>query len=591
MMAKNLIGSYPKGIHYLATGLLALAITAFANPLCGQREGMPAGGSERVYLHLDKLVYVAGEAIQYKVYILNGLREDRIPCSKVLYMTLADNANANPVSWRINLENNPVSGHYILPADMNAGAYVLRAYTNQMRNVSSNPGFVQPLLVMNLSESTPDTLLMPGAVKNHQPGNAAGINLQDYALQVSPSRPIYSGDETVQLEIRMDSGQQPDARANLSVSVSAVSPFQEMLQEADLHTCLEPFMANGESIAEPCTYRMEDKAFILAGRIRSRDNSKPVVQRKILLSATDSVSPGILYAETDSAGEFLFYVNRAFDNKELILQFADQSNHADYRWELEEKSGNANQQSFAKYWLKPEESAYLNMVKDLKLIEAVYAEKTVREPDTAVLPDPLIRHFYPPDWVVYPADFAEMSSFKELVDNILPYVRFSKRNDVYALQVLNEGSGLWEENRLLLLNGVPYSDFAYIATLGSKEIKRIEVITSNYMLGDLTLPGVVSIYTHSPGIPENYLKNRTVTHRNTVIPNERKPVTPETVSGMHLPDFRTVLYWEPELTLAVGETRVLTFSASQLKGSYGVRIRGLVGGKHPVSAYTSFEVK
>lgn len=590
MMAKHLIRSYPKRINALATGLLALAIAAFANNLYAQLQGM-AGGSERVYLHLDKLVYVAGEAMQYKVYILNGQREDRNPCSKVLYMTLTDEANANPVSWRINLENFPVSGHFILPAEMKAGAYVLRAYTNQMRNVGSHSVFVQPLLIMNLSEATPDTLLMPVAVKSPHQGNTTGKNQQDYALRVTASRQHYAGDEKIQLEIRMEGRQLPDARADLSVSVSAVSPFQEMLQEADMLTCLEPLMANGERASEPCKYRVEDKAYILAGRIRSRDNSLPVVRRKILLSATDSVAPGILYAETDSAGKFLFYVNRTYDNKELILQFGDESNLADYSLELEEKLWDTDQQASATYWLRPEESAYLNRVKDLQLIEAVYAEKTVREPDTTVLHDAVIRHFYPPDWVVYPADYAEMASFKELVDNILPYVRFSKRNNVFTLQVLNEGSGLWEENRLLLLNGVPYTDFAYIATLGSKEIKRIEVITTNYMLGDLTLPGVVSIYTHNPDIPENYLKNRTITYHNTVIPNARKPVTPGPDSGMHLPDFRTVLYWEPELTLSFGETRVLTFSASQLKGSYGVRIRGLVGDKHPVSAYTSFEVK
>ena len=121
--------------------------------------------------------------------------------------------------------------------------------------------------------------------------------------------------------------------------------------------------------------------------------------------------------------------------------------------------------------------------------------------------------------LVKPGDYSELVNFKEITENILQGVRFVGRSNTYALQVFNVKTGQWPESNMILLNGVPFYDMNYIATLGTKDISRIEVITGNYLLGDLTLEGLVSIYTHDHKIPEAYLKNRSFIFQNTVVPS------------------------------------------------------------------------
>ena len=137
---------------------------------------------------------------------------------------------------------------------------------------------------------------------------------------------------------------------------------------------------------------------------------------------------------------------------------------------------------------------------------------------------PGTNYFGPPDITVKPGDYSELVNLKEITENILQGVRFVGRSNTYTIQVFNVKTGQWPESNMILLNGVPFYDMNYISTLGTKDISRIEVIAGNYLLGDLTLEGLVSIYTNDHKIPESYLKNRSFIFQNTVIPPD-KPVT------------------------------------------------------------------
>jgi hypothetical protein len=163
------------------------------------------------------------------------------------------------------------------------------------------------------------------------------------------------------------------------------------------------------------------------------------------------------------------------------------------------------------------------------------------------------------------------------------------------IQVYNVRTGLWPESNMILLNGVPFYDMNFIATLGTKDISRIEVIGGNYLLGDITLEGLVSIYTYDHKIPEFYLKNRACIFQNSVIPSEL-PATSvndgkRSEGTSHDPDFRVNLLWEPEKELAGNQKLVLRFPVSLIAGKYDVIVNGMTQTGNLVSGKTSFEVK
>lgn len=556
----------------------------------GQSSSAFSTGNERLFIHLEKFVYVTGEAIKYKVYLLNGTSQEMAPCSKILYFTLAEVNGNSLTNWRINLKDKSVSGSFIIPNEIKAGIYLFRAYTNLMRNGPMEQIYLQRVLIISLSEPTPETLMVPDSGETAAGSESASVQ-NDYSLKVSTTKSSYAVNEKVQILIDPGFLQLPDKSADLSVSVSADIPLQELIPETDIYACLKREPVHGESADFPCKYGLENKGFILTGRIKHKeDNTVPLANGRILLAITDSIAPQILYTETDANGEFRFYLSSLYDNKDLILQFGDQSRYADYTWEVDQKIITGDQMKTEKVLLQPQSMAFLGTIKDLRLIEAIYTGQKAAANPGSVFRD--VNYFSPPDFIVFPGDYAELVNFKEIADNILPEVKLVIRNRDYSLHILNKRTRMWQESNLVLLNGVPYSDLSYIATLGTKDIRRIEVINENLLLGELTLPGLVSIYTHDNSLPENFIRNNTLAYRNIVVPNDPENERPtEIVSEEHDPDFRTTLYWNPHVIITGKETLSIEFPASRFKGHFTVRVRGLAGNAYPVRADTSFEVK
>ena len=58
-----------------------------------------------------------------------------------------------------------------------------------------------------------------------------------------------------------------------------------------------------------------------------------------------------------------------------------------------------------------------------------------------------------------------------------------------------------------------------------------------------------------------------------------------------LPDFRNLLYWQPELALAAGQPRTLTFYTSDQVGRYLVVAQGLAADGRAGSTSVVLEVK
>jgi hypothetical protein len=415
-------------------------------------------------------------------------------------------------------------------------------------------------------------------------------------LKVNVLKPSYSVKELAQVELYMDTETTQSVSADVSLSVYTESPFEDVLLQHDIISSLS---LNGRMEAASgktptsCLYRMEDKGFMLAGTAKRRIDNTPLASVDVLLSVVDSVAPRILYARTDSTGKFIFFLGSSFDNKNLIVEPGTHQKNKEFYLELDKKTITAGQPDVIPYEMQDDKAAYLNTLKNIRLINAIYTE----QPASRGLEEANagINYFGPPDVLIYPEDYAIMVNFKDMADNILPVVKFSQRNSVFTLQLLNSGTGLWEESNMVLLNGVPFTDLAYISTLGTKDIKRIEIITTNFLLGNLSFPGLMSIYTRDHSIPETYLRNNAVVYQNTVIP---VGVSDETVienrkadEGEHYPDFRNSLCWKPDLVLTGKLPLVVAFPVSRLTGAYIVKVQGITSAGQPVSATTTFEVK
>ena len=87
---------------------------------------------EKIHLHFDKDVYVSGETMWYKAYLMNGLTIDTLSTS--LFIELSDPSGKIIMKQALPILESTATGNFDLPDSLKAGNYSIRAYTTWMLN-------------------------------------------------------------------------------------------------------------------------------------------------------------------------------------------------------------------------------------------------------------------------------------------------------------------------------------------------------------------------------------------------------------------------------------------------------------------------
>lgn len=104
---------------------------------------------EKVFLHTNRSTYLTGEYMWLKAYVVNGKDHRPLDVSKVAYVEVLDQDNHTVVSLKLPLEGGVGHTAAFLPASMNSGNYVVRAYTRWMRNFSPDWFYHQVITIIN----------------------------------------------------------------------------------------------------------------------------------------------------------------------------------------------------------------------------------------------------------------------------------------------------------------------------------------------------------------------------------------------------------------------------------------------------------
>ena len=89
---------------------------------------------EKLWLHLDKPYYGAGDKIWFKAYLVDATEHKTDTLSNFIYVDLVDRKGKTVLAKKIKRDSSGFANNFDLPATFPAGDYTLRAYTGWMMN-------------------------------------------------------------------------------------------------------------------------------------------------------------------------------------------------------------------------------------------------------------------------------------------------------------------------------------------------------------------------------------------------------------------------------------------------------------------------
>ncbi|HTQ63270.1 MAG TPA: hypothetical protein VMI12_00655 [Puia sp.] len=200
-----------------------------------------------------------------------------------------------------------------------------------------------------------------------------------------------------------------------------------------------------------------------------------------------------------------------------------------------------------------------------------------------------------PDKKFFLDEYTRFNTMEEVMREYIAGVSLRKRSQKFYFRVLNDPYRLFfEDDPLVLLDGVPVFDADKIIAMDPLKVKKIEVVNRQYFLGPLVASGIVSYTTYKGDLEGFQFDPNTVVLEYEGLQLQREfysPVyeTPQQINS-RMPDFRNVLFWTPDIKTDKRGQKQLQFYTSDQAGKYLVVIQGINSDGKAGSYSFSFDV-
>lgn len=181
-----------------------------------------------------------------------------------------------------------------------------------------------------------------------------------------------------------------------------------------------------------------------------------------------------------------------------------------------------------------------------------------------------------PDKIYRLDDFTRFPTMEDVFREYVPEVVVTKRKEEYTLQIVNTvNSYRFPSEPLLLIDGVPVYNTAVVMNYDPANVMAIEIVARRYYYGPAQFDGIISFKTYNGRADNLPIIDRTPIGIKSFEPkNNFLLLQDRNGQQHHIPDFRTNLYWNPNITLRPGEVVTLKLSTSDVPGDFAVRIHG-----------------
>ncbi len=104
---------------------------------------------EKIYVRLDKSYYLSGEFLRFSVYCYDAKTQYPSHLSKVAYIELLDSNHISVIQAKVHLDKGYGYGEVFIPSNFKSSNYLLRSYTNWMKNYRADLYFHSIVYIIN----------------------------------------------------------------------------------------------------------------------------------------------------------------------------------------------------------------------------------------------------------------------------------------------------------------------------------------------------------------------------------------------------------------------------------------------------------
>lgn len=541
--------------------------------------------AERIYIATDRDVYIAGETMWLSIYCLDINNSSRLSqISSIAYLELHNN-NSLVLTAKVAIIEGRGSGHIELPPNLPTGNYKIVSYTRQMQNEQKPLLFEKNISIYNvLTSERVDDSVVEGVNHIENPTSLSLSNLWEkdiVNINFGNNGRIFSKESSFTFSLN-------NIGENfVSTNISVYKRDSLSINNINFVQYLNTLSTDSPTFSNKFIPEYEGE--IISGRAIC-DNIEMLRHKAIFLSAAGGTSD-IYSTYIDSVGSFSFFTTPFFGNRDLILEIPNADSNLNIVYEINDP------------FIRDRKGDIPSLILDNNILSSL-KERSIEmqlgrrfRADTLyqrvpIDKDPLLQK----NAITYRLDdYTRFTVMQEVVTEYIPELRFRKVDNKTDLQVRVENRfkelSFSKDHSLALLDGIPIFDHQKIQDYNPLKVETISIYKSDYYIGVASYSGIVSFRTYKGDYSGlTFDKNvRIMDYQGELYPSKLSALGVRSMKN--LPDMRSLLYWDPIVSLLPGEKKEIIVHTSALVGNFIIRVEGISLEGIPFIFFTEFTVK
>jgi hypothetical protein len=306
--------------------------------------------------------------------------------------------------------------------------------------------------------------------------------------------------------------------------------------------------------------------------------------------------PELHYSLPDKKNRYQFFIEKGEEEKEIIIQLPDSVAKTGYKVESPFYQGSITTEFQTDTTRPAIPEFYKTMSRNFQVMKIYDIPGIVEDVKEKPAGSQKTRFYGKPDQELILKNYISLPTMQEVFFELVSGVTIRTNNGVVRFHITDpRTNSILEGEPLILIDGVLINDPAIMLGLNPDRVEKIDIIASDYLLGDFIFPGIINAITKTGDYSEIPLSRNSLKIRQRLFdPPEifESPVhSGSAPADKRIPDFRNTLFWEYDLKQADDGKSFIEFYTADISSDYIINIAGTDRSGKPVSYNKAFRVR